>query len=152
MLCAYFWQTSLEPKFKDDPALRRAVIGMHNAAIESTLISIRAFDDFCRNKREHQDDLLAGDFPELSIETRFLDLTDRRRINKQVAHLTHVSVGQAESSYHYREFLSAALPRARQFCHYCESDTVSPDAQLAAFVRETLNVIQSVEAHYIKRI
>lgn len=100
---------------------------MHNAAIESTLISIRAFDDFCRNKREHADDLLAGDFPDLSIGNRFLDLADRRRINKQVAHLTHVSVGQATSSYHYREFLSAAIPRARQFCHYSESDTVNPE-------------------------
>ena len=99
---------------------------------------------------EGPDDLLANDFPGLAIDGHFLDQEDRKRINKQVAHLTHVSLQQAEHSYRYREFLSAALPRVRQFCRYSET-RADADRQLAAFVRATLQVIQHVEKTYTKR-
>jgi hypothetical protein len=152
MLCAYFWESSLKSKFANDPALHGASLAMHNAAVHSTLINIRAFDHFCHSDRKWKDDLLASDFPGLTVDGAFLTAPDRRRINKEIAHLTHVSVGQTKRSYRYREFLSLAIPRARQFCEYSDNCMAKSDRQLATFISDTVKVIRYVQAHYINRV
>jgi len=46
VFCAYFWKTCLESAFVKDTTVHRAYIGVENAVVESTLVNIRAFDDF----------------------------------------------------------------------------------------------------------
>lgn len=149
MLCAYFWQRCLAPKFITDDTVHHARIGMENAATESSLIAIRALDEFCRAGRRYPDDLLPDNFPGLHFSGGFLDDESRRRINKEIAHLTHMALSDPVRSYRYRDFLAAALPHARHFCHYAKTGRVAPDHQLDHFISETLEVLQHVDDHYV---
>jgi len=65
------------------------VIG--NAALESSLMSIRDLDDFFGGKGKEKDDVIAADFG-YSPVGRFLASDEREGINKKLAHLTYRSV------------------------------------------------------------
>ena len=147
MFCAYFWKTCLEPEFIKDTTVHQARIGVENAAVESTLINIRCFDDFCGGVRKHPDDLIPSDFPGLNLGGPFLG-AHRTDINKQVAHLTHLSLGREIHPYPYRKILRAALPSVRAFCAYA-STVAAGDRQLALFIDETLKVTEHVDRCYL---
>ncbi|MDA1272804.1 MAG: hypothetical protein O2960_01955 [Verrucomicrobia bacterium] len=147
MFCAYFWKTCLETVFVTDATVHQARVGVENAAIESSLINIRAFDDFCIGVRKHSDDLVPSDFPGLSLGGAFLG-DERRDINKQIAHLTHVSLGATTQPYPYKKILAAAVPRVREFCAYA-STTTATDRGLAVFIDETLHVLEHVSQSYL---
>lgn len=64
---------------------------MGNAILESTLIHLRALDDFfdCRPKpNRHEDDMRAYEFGYNVPNARFLDEQQRIAINKRMAHLS----------------------------------------------------------------
>jgi len=146
MFCAYFWKTCLESALVKDTTVHQAYIGVENAVVESTLINIRAFDDFCNGVRKRPDDLVPSDFPGLNLGRAFLG-NARQDINKQIAHLTHVSLGRAMRPYPYKRILTAALPRVREFCAYARTVT-SRDRGLATFVCETIQVIEHIYGVY----
>lgn len=58
----------------------------HNAAMDSTLMSLRCFNEFFSSDRR-SDDVRASDFPGVSMQP-FLSDADERAIHKYLAHIT----------------------------------------------------------------
>ena len=58
----------------------------HNAALDSTLMNLRCFNEFFTSERQ-QDDICASDFPGVSMRM-FLAPDDAKAIKKYLAHIT----------------------------------------------------------------
>jgi len=72
---------------KDPKAEADALIVLKNAALESSLMSIRDLDLFFVSKRHWDDDIIASDYGFVP-KHRPLDKTQRKSINKKLAHIT----------------------------------------------------------------
>ena len=92
---AYYHWWSLEQL---NPSLVRdkTCITIKNAALESSLMSIRDLDDFflCRTDAR-QDDLIASDYG-FPAGSNFLSVVERDAINKKLAHLTYRSAEELQ--------------------------------------------------------
>jgi hypothetical protein len=60
----------------------------HNAALDSTLMSLRCFNEFFGSERQ-KDDIRASDFPGITMQP-FLAPDDAKAINKYLAHITAI--------------------------------------------------------------
>lgn len=89
MFAYYHWWTleQLNPSFASDTTC----ITIKNAALESSLMSIRDLDDFFLSRADaRQDDLIAADYG-FPAGRNFLSGVERDAINKKLAHLTYRS-------------------------------------------------------------
>jgi hypothetical protein len=150
MFATYFWKTALQPRFEQDPDLRLPSIALENATVESSLIAIRAFDDFVQSNRNRPDDLIASDFHFLAITGHGISASERTRINKQIAHLTKIDLSSERQGFSYRESLAAVVPAAISFCEYVTTE-LSSDPALICFAQDTKEVCALVNAAYVNR-
>jgi hypothetical protein len=150
MFAVYFWKTALKPRFEVEEDLRLPSIALENATIESSLIAIRAFDDFIQSKRTHTDDLVATDFEHLSLSGKGINVQERTKINKQIAHLTTIDLSSDRHGYSYRESLDVVLPAAISFCDYVAKE-LSHDPSLKIFATETKKVCKMILSTYVNK-
>lgn len=150
MFAVYFWRTRLSKRFEQDEDLRETIIAFENGMVESSLIAMRAFDDFAQSRRSHTDDLAAEDFVGLSLQTTGIAVDERSRINKHIAHLTHLDLTTQEQSYSYKNSLSAIVPAAIEFCDYVARE-VPDDKSLVVFASDIKEVCAVVEREYLQR-
>lgn len=86
--CFHFYEEYVAPRFsttEPEIALRAMT---HNAALDSTLISLRCFNEFFGSNRQ-KDDIRADDFPGVAMRP-FLPPDEATAINKYLAHITIV--------------------------------------------------------------
>jgi len=150
MFAVYFWKTALKSRFEADEDLRLPSIALENATVESSLIAIRAFDDFIQSKKNRPDDLVATDFEHLSITGQGICDSERTKINKQIVHLTTIDLSSDRQGYSYRQSLEAVLPAAIAFCVYVAKE-LSSDSSLAKFAAETKEVCESIKTNYVDK-
>lgn len=150
MFAAYFWTIALRPRFEVEEGLHLPSIAIENATVESSLISIRAFDDFIQSKKKKTDDLVAINFDKLSLSGQGICIQERIKINKQIAHLTTIDLSSDRQDYSYRQSLDAVLPAAILFCDYVAKE-LSHDPSLKLFATETKEVCEMISSKYVNR-
>jgi hypothetical protein len=134
---AYFW-CALE--FEHDEDLRAEPTHNHrawtlqtieNACIDSTLMGLRDLDDFFtpRPPGPRTDDLKACDFGYTGRHS-FLTQSERRKINKIIAHTT--TVGAASRGYRWDvlELASKGISQAWMFLQWVEKEYGIPHVML----------------------
>ena len=82
-----YWLEVANPSLKSE----LYAVTVRNAALESSLMSIRDLDDFFGGNGKQKDDVIAADFGYQSVG-RFLATDEREGINKKLAHLTYRAV------------------------------------------------------------
>lgn len=89
--CFYVFETFIASRFSsgDTEQALRAV--MHNASMDSTLTSLRAFNEFF-TARSRPDDVRSRDFPGIGMQP-FLPTQDAIDINKFLSHITTPRAG-----------------------------------------------------------
>jgi hypothetical protein len=123
-------------------------VGIGQTVVNGTVTSLRAFDEFCANAMKHEDDIVAGCFPGLSIQ-RFLNSATRDEVNKRVPHITLTAFSDFKG-FHYKHYLGLALPQAVKFCEYATVQAqCSP--RLAKFVELTLVSCAVVQRDYLNQ-
>ncbi len=150
MFAVYFWKTAIQPRLPKCDDLETPYLALENSTVESSLLAIRAFDDFVRNTRNRSDDLLASDFPGCSITSSGMDPAERTKINKQIMHLTHLEMESAIQGYSYRDALAGVVPAAIGFCDHIIA-TIADHDRLHEFAAGTKIVCDTVRSQYINR-
>ena len=72
ILCHWFWKIRIEPKMPPDEDFRPAYVPIHNATVESSLISIRMLNEVFAPEKRYPDDLHQSDFPGFNQDRPFL--------------------------------------------------------------------------------
>ncbi len=150
MFAVYFWKTAIQPRLLKHDDLDTPYLALENSTVESSLLAIRAFDDFVRNTRNRADDLLASDFPGYSPISSGIDPAERTKINKQIMHLTHLDLEAAVQGYSYRDTLARLVPVAIAFCDHVIT-RVRDEDRLHEFAADTKIVCDTVRSQYINR-
>ena len=148
MLAVYYWKAKLRPEMPNNEDLDRPYIALENACLDSSLFAIRAFDDFCRSKRNHKDDLIASDFDGFTYDYTGIPKLQRSRINKLIAHLTNMDIQEDVHCYPYRDYLAVVIDPAIAFCDYLITSVPNDDG-LHNFASGTKLVIESVFEEYV---
>ncbi len=147
-LTIYFWKTALQPRLPQDPDLDLPYVALENACIDSSMVAMRAFEDFVSSNRRYQTDLIAGDFPGLTLSTTGLPSDERNKINQHIAHLTHLDLEHDTRSYGYRACLAAIITPAIEFCDHVVT-TIPDEQNLHEFARGTKTVCEAVRDTYV---
>jgi hypothetical protein len=84
------------------------------------------------------------------METLGIGSSERRNINKKIAHLTHLDLHQDDHRYPYRNSLKAMLSRAVEFCDYVVL-SLPDDRGLHAFASGTKDVCHRMLKNYVNR-
>ncbi len=104
---------STHPQIIDDSPV---FMMLQNAAIESSLVSLRALNEFFK-PNGRQDDLRASQFPMYETQGAFLSTNDELEINKRLAHLTwHRESGH--SGFAIKAHMMNAIERMLHFIEY----------------------------------
>jgi hypothetical protein len=150
MLAIYFWKTGLQPRLPRDSDLELPYVALENACVDSSLVALRAFEDFVTAHRSKPDDLIATDFPGLAITSPGIGLDQRTKINKHIAHLTHLDLEDELHCYSYRDCLDAVMAAAIAFCDHVV-EKISDDHGLHQFAVGTKEVCVAVRDNYVNR-
>lgn len=125
---AYYHWWSLE-QFNPSFATDTTCITIKNAALESSLMSIRDLDDFFLSRTDaRQDDLIASDYG-FPSNRNFLSADERDAINKKLAHLTYRSAQELRQDplrknprrWNNAEMANRATIRLLEFLDHLES-------------------------------
>ena len=150
MLCHYFWKTRMKQSLPQDSDSKPEYVAIHNATVESSLVSIRILDDIFGESRKYPDDLHQSDFSGLAPSTSFLTKLDREGINKQIAHITRLKLIPEQHPFPYKTFLSGAIPPAEAFCNYLTSLQGTFNDQDTQLIADTLAALGTVHREYAK--
>jgi hypothetical protein len=150
MFAVYFWKTVIQPQLLQRVDFQKAYVGLERSTVESSLLAIRAFDDFARDGRSRADDLVASDFPGFSPTFAGIAASERNKINKKIMHLTHLDLAAPVEGYSYKDALAAVVPVAVAFCDHIMAALPDTD-RLHQFAAETKVVCERVRSEYIDR-
>jgi len=148
IFCIFFWDGIGEPNLALLPV--EVNDAFKNACLESSLIQLRAFDDFCCSRRLRDDDLVPDNFPGLTSNVGFLTGQDRLEINKRIAHFTLHGADRVPYGYDYRRYLAGAIPQALRFCQYL-LDHMELDEGLSVHTTSTVETLLSIQLNYVIR-
>lgn len=154
---AYYHWWSLE-KFNPSFATDERCLTIKNAALESSLMSIRDLDDFFLSKRKKPDDMIASDFG-FHCDKGFLTEAEREAINKKLAHLTYRAAQELQQdplrqnprTWNNAEMVNRAFGQFLKFLNHLEFNFfVNDSAQIGMIctvrktIQDTLTNINSV--------
>jgi hypothetical protein len=143
----YIWIARVHP-FITNP--HPTVIAVKNAAVESSIMTVRDIDDFFSARKNRPDDLRATDFGGYASTGSFLSKDEREAINKKLAHLTYEAVRQAKIKTNPRmwnvaELVQRAGTRMIHFALHLEKVFVS-NATMVASVKDFRRVTDKMLA------
>lgn len=104
---------------QDDPSVNARtwmLQTMQTACLHTSLIALRDLDDFFtpRTPKSKKDDLKASDFG-VNDSLKFLTGTERRSINKLIAHTTRLGASNQLYSWDILELIAKAISQVDQF-------------------------------------
>lgn len=116
---------------------------VRNAALESSLMSIRDLDDFFGGNGAYADDVIAADFHFPSCG-RFLTSPERDGINKKLAHLTYRSVHERRQqgantnpkTWDFADLVGRAMQKFVDFLDYLETTFFASDPAQRSLVKQ----------------
>lgn len=145
----YHWHTlqRANPGFATDSAC----ITIWNAALESSLMSVRDLDDFFRsNPKARPDDLIASDY-QFPAGKSCLTQPEREAINKKLAHLTyHASRQLAQDplrknprTWNNAEMVNRAMVLFLEFLDHLEVLFFAGDSAQIGMIRSARKLIKA---------
>jgi hypothetical protein len=84
---AFVWESYFSREFAESLVPADSLQALHNATIESSLLSIRILNDFFAQRR-FSTDIRAGEYQGYTSRGEFLSSQEVRELNKYLAHLT----------------------------------------------------------------
>lgn len=125
-----------------------------NAALESSLMSIRDLDDFFGSSGKNKDDVVAADFQYHGTKA-FLTLDERTGINKKLAHLTYRALHERRQfpmqgnprTWNNADLVNRAMAAFLPFLDYLENTFFSNDQGQQNFVRSARTTINRTLAN-----
>ena len=144
----YHWWSleKLNPSFATDTTC----ITIKNAALESSLMSIRDLDDFLlSDQNARPDDLIAADYGFPSNRSFLTDL-EREAINKKLAHLTYRSARELQQNplrknprtWNNAEMVNRAISRLLEFLDHLEFSFFAGNTAQIGMIRTARKTIQ----------
>lgn len=147
----WYWLEIENPKLKGE----ERSITVKNAALESSLMSIRDLDDFFGSAGKQKDDVIALDFG-FSANGRFLSADEREGINKKLAHLTYRGVYERRlartppsnpRTWDYADLAVRAMDRFAAFLDFLESVFFASDSAQQGLVQMARSAINPTVAN-----
>jgi hypothetical protein len=119
----FMWNWVLLPEFlkakmkqEDSPVKPTEVMEVvRNATIESSLISLRALDEFFDDKRGRPNDIRAHHYEGYSSPGRFLTKEEYDLIGRRIAHLTIDRADSSQEPWKITELIRRSCERAADF-------------------------------------
>ena len=111
------------------------------SCLTSSLLAIRKFDDFFRDKRNRHDDVIVSDFDYGSCE--ILTAAERKDINKRVAHFTTEMESNGKETWAIDDLLKRLSAPLRQFLEYLLEQCGEEDKGECFEISETIKYIDS---------
>lgn len=135
----YVWKIQLLPRLKPyQEEIGPHIIVGQNAAIQSSLVCIRALDDFFfpPDKAQFDHDVLAHDFGFTQLGSP-LGPSERTRINRMIVHMSYEPIWSAaayvgpsgDRSFDLPGLLTAVIDRSIAFLDYCATATLFSAAE-----------------------
>lgn len=147
MFAYYHWWTfvQLHPDVSNDPSS----IVLSNAALESSLMSIRDLDDFFCSRPKFADDLVASDYGFPSARN-YLSKDEREAINKKLTHLTYRSVHELRDdpmcknprTWNNADLVNRAMTRWLEFMGHLEFSFFDKDPLQQKLIQTARRTIQ----------
>ena len=124
---------------------------LQNAAIEISLLSVRALNEFFRQRTRstRDDDVLAGDYPGFQTPGPFLTDDEARELNKRVFHITCQDRSLSVVSWNIADLTMRAGTHVVAFLRFLESDSqlsVVEREIASSSLRGTLHLIEQTRA------
>lgn len=111
--CFHVYETLVHRRFGDDHAEVCLAAMMHNAALDSTLINLRALNEFFK-PGGLPDDIRAHHFS-IPKSTPFLQPPEEAEINKHLAHITTLRATTIPKPWYIDDMVSRGLTEALVF-------------------------------------
>ncbi len=146
----WYWLEIEHPKLKGE----ERSITVKNAALESSLMSIRDLDDFFRSSGGRKDDVLSSDF-QYTPQGKILSDDEREGINKKLAHLTYCGVHERRlagirsnpRTWDYADLAVRAMYHFAAFLDFLESVFFASDTAQQKLIRSARKVINPTVAN-----
>jgi hypothetical protein len=125
--------------------------GLQNAILESTLIHLRALDDFfCTQPRTfyNQDDMRASDFGYHEPNAQFIDKADRKEINKRMAHLSWKR-SEPFGGHRIQKHRMHALDRTIHFLDFILNAFLNPNDDERPKIEQALKQLKYARARFV---
>jgi hypothetical protein len=98
---------------------------IHNASLESTLVNLRALNEFftpySTKKKRHHDDVRATDFPRYQTKGAFLSELTLNEIHRRLAHFSFKRL-ETDPGWEIRHLMEPAIDRMLHFLDYLRND------------------------------
>jgi len=124
--CFHVYEENVAQRFSATETETALSAMMHNAALDSTLISLRCFNEFFGSHRR-DDDIRASDFPGVTMQP-FLSRDDENAIHKYLAHITVTRSNTATKPWFVDHMVIFGLQHGVQFLSIIE-DTFPPNTE-----------------------
>lgn len=120
---------------------------LQNAAIETSLLSVRALNEFFRprTRQTRADDVVADDYPGFSTPGPFLTEVEARELNKRVFHITCQEQPLATVSWNLADLSVRAATQTAHFLGFLSNDaalSLTERTKAAASLRGVLRLIE----------
>lgn len=144
--CFHLYEEKISQRFLTSETETALKAIMHNAALDSTLISLRSFNEFFSSHRQY-DDVRASDFPGIAMKP-FLSAHDNRAIHKYLAHITVTRSDIVTKSWLIDDMVVVGLQNGVQFLSMIEN-SFPPQTEAG---RKELRGVRDVARLLIPRI
>lgn len=142
----YHYYTRIHPN--PGPNSGSDLIAVKNAALESSIMSIRDLDDFFTSNPRHSDDMVAADYG-FPPGKQFLTRDERQGINKKLAHLTYQAVREHRQlpplhtarTWNNADLVSRAMARILDFFTHLETSFFASQPAQISFIQSARNCI-----------
>jgi hypothetical protein len=115
----HVYEQYVSSRFGDGETETALKATIHNAALDSTLIHLRCFNEFFR-QRGRPDDIRACHFPKVTLQP-FLALSDAQAIDKYLAHITTIRSDIVSKDWLIDEMVITGLQQGIEFLTLIET-------------------------------
>jgi len=130
----YVWQKHFQPA---NDASDECTF-MRFAALQCTLLNIRALDEFFRNPK-WPGDIRAKHYPRFTNPGPFLSLSESEQLHKLIVHLTYNRIYEFTTTWKTHTLLTRAYVHFKAFVDYIHDDYFSEQINIQASIHDMKN-------------
>jgi len=141
--CSYVsWMAAVKPKLDEQQLFLPYEYGaIANSCLTSSLLAIRKFDDFFKDKKSRHDDVTVSDFG--YQPSNILTDAERKDINKRIAHFTTAMEDAGNESWAIDELLFRLSKPLREFLTFLAEQCGEEDKGEYFEISETIRYLNS---------
>jgi hypothetical protein len=141
--CSYVsWKAAVKPKLNEQQlSLPYEYDAIAMSCLTSSLLAIRKFDDFFKNKKTRHDDVIVSDFG--YQPSSILTNEERKNINKRIAHFTTAMDDSRNESWAIDDLLLRLSGPLREFLIFLAEQCSEEDKGEYFEITETIRYLDS---------